>query len=260
MRKNVNKEKHSLLRWILALVGALLVLLGFAAGWKWVLSQPERNPYTAEDFVFENGYLTCLTTESTLGIDVSQYQGEIDWHQVRQAGIEFAFIRLGYRSARDGRLYEDKQARKNLQMALDAGLKVGGYVFSQAMTEEEARQEAQLAIQMVKDYPITLPVAFDWEYVDINSRTDAMTPEQMTACIHSFCKAVEMEGYESMVYFNRDLANQLLDMGELTQYQIWFAMYDTYPDAPCKPDYWQYTNQGTVPGIEGNVDLNLFLR
>jgi GH25 family lysozyme M1 (1,4-beta-N-acetylmuramidase) len=218
---------------------------------------PERNPYTAQDFAYENGYLTCKTTKSALGIDVSRYQGEIDWQQVRQAGVEFAFIRLGYRSFKDGLLYEDRNARKNLQQALDAGLEVGGYIFSQAMTEKDAKEEAQLAISVVKDYAITLPVTFDWEFVDDNPKTDGMTENLMTACIHSFCAEVEAAGYESMVYFNRDLSRRVVDVWELKKYQIWFAMYDTYPDAPCKPHYWQYTDKGTVPGIEGDVDLNL---
>lgn len=245
--------KSRILFLIMALLTALLVFLGYIA-----LSFPEENPYTAQDFVYENGYLTCKTAKSALGIDVSRYQGEIDWRQVRDAGVEFVFIRLGYRSSKDGQLYEDLHAKENLQGALDAGLKVGGYLFSQAMSEQEAREEAEFAISIVKDYEINLPLVFDWETVDTNVKTRTMHKELMTKCIHSFCKAVEKAGYESMVYFNRDFSRKYVDVWELRNYQIWFAMYEAYPDAPFKPDYWQYTNKGTVPGIEGNVDLNLW--
>ena len=259
MGRNENEQKSGLVDKIRILAAIFLMLVGFAAIFTWVQSRPEPNPYQAEDFErnADNGYLTCKTTKTSLGIDVSRYQGEVDWKQVHQAGVEFVFVRLGYRSSEDGKVYEDPMARKNLQGALDAGLEVGGYVFSQAMTPEEAREEAALGISVANDYEITLPLSFDWEYIDQNQRTEAMYTELMTACIHSFCEEVEKAGYEPMVYFNRDLSNRLLDMKALKKYQIWFAMYDTYPNAPCKPHYWQYTNQGNVPGIEGNVDLNL---
>ena len=159
----------------------LVFLLCFAVIWTWELSQPKPNPYTSENFAYVNGYLTCKTEKSALGIDVSRYQGEIDWQKVREAGVEFAFIRLGYRSSGDGKLSEDVMARKNLQGALAAGLEVGGYVFSQAMTPEEAREEAALAVSVVKDYKITYPVAFDMEYIpNDTARIDKLSKIQIT--------------------------------------------------------------------------------
>ena len=122
---------------------------------------------------------------------------------------------------------------------------------------EEAQAEAEFAVTILKDFAIDLPVAYDWETV--SGETYKMTPENMTACIRGFCSVIEKAGYKSMVYFNKDHANRLLNVEELAGYRIWFAMYDTYPDAPCKPDYWQYTNQGSVPGIQGNVDINIYL-
>ena len=220
---------------------------------------PYINPYRAEDFVPENGFLKCLTTESTVGIDVSYYQGEIDWQQVRQAGIEFAFVRLGYRQSGDGQLGEDEMARQNLQGASEAGIKVGAYFFSQATDPEEAREEALFALKILNEYPLDLPLAYDWETVSGSNRTDGMTRQTLTDCVDTFCSTVEEAGYETVVYFNRDLSRNLLDVRQLKGRQVWFAMYDSYPDVPCKPDYWQYTDQGTVPGIEGFVDLNLYL-
>lgn len=220
---------------------------------------PYINPYGPEDFVSENGYMTCLTTESVPGIDVSYYQGDIDWQQVREAGIEFAFVRLGYRRSADGTLGEDEMARKNLREAADAGLKVGAYFFSQAVTAEEAREEAKFALSILEEFPLDLPLVYDWETVEGSQRTTDMTRNTLTECVEAFCSEVEDAGYNSMVYFNRDLSKTLLDVRKLGSRSVWFAMYDTYPDAPCKPDYWQYTDQGTVPGIEGYVDLNLYL-
>ena len=253
----LQENKRKLRRWILSSLVIVVVAVGFWLSWQYLLPIPEENPYGPEDFVSENGYLHCKTPGSMLGIDVSHYQGEIDWQKVRDSGVEFAFIRIGLRSARDGRLYEDDRVRENLQGAKDAGLKVGAYFFSQAMSEAEAQAEAEFAVTILKDFAIDLPVAYDWETV--SGETYKMTPENMTACIRGFCSVIEKAGYKSMVYFNKDHANRLLNVEELAGYRIWFAMYDTYPDAPCKPDYWQYTNQGSVPGIQGNVDINIYL-
>ena len=258
-RKKRKKQKtYPLLGMLLALL--LLVALPLVLmklGERQLL--PYINPYRAEDFTLENGYMTCLTTDSALGIDVSYYQGQIDWQQVREVGVEFAFVRLGYRRASDGVLGEDEMAKLNLQGASEAGIKVGAYFFSQAVTPEEAREEAELALQILGDYELDLPLAYDWETVEGSARTETMTRQTLTDCVDTFCSVIEKAGYETMVYFNRDLSKTLLDIRQLQGRPVWFAMYDTYPDAPCKPDYWQYTDKGTVPGIEGYVDLNLYL-
>lgn len=259
-RKRRKKQKNHPL---LGLVLALLLLLAFPLlliklGDRQALL-PYINPYRAEDFVLEDGFMTCLTTDSVPGIDVSYYQGDIDWEQVRGAGIEFAFVRVGYRRSGDGALGEDSMARQNLQGAKAAGLKVGAYFFSQATTAEEAREEAAFAIEILKDYELDLPLTYDWETVEGTARTDGMTRQTLTECIEAFCTEAEKAGYDTMVYFNRDLSKSLLDIRELKGRPVWFAMYDSYPDAPCKPDYWQYTDEGQIPGIEGNVDLNLYL-
>lgn len=258
-RKSRKKQKTNPM---LGLVFALLLLLALPLvllklGNRQLL--PYINPYRPEDFVVEDGFMTCLTTDSVPGIDVSYYQGEIDWQQVREAGIEFAFIRVGYRRSADGVLGEDELARYNLQAAREAGIKVGAYFFSQAISPEEAREEAQFALALLQDFPLELPLAYDWETVPGSARSEVMTRQTLTDCIEAFCSTVEKAGYESMVYFNRDLSRTLLDVRQLQGRQVWFAMYDSYPDAPCKPDYWQYTDEGTVPGIEGYVDVNLYL-
>ena len=257
-RRRRKKKNHALLRIVLALVLLVMAmpLLGKLRKQEPLL--PQSNPFRAADFAYENGRMVCLSAESVPGIDVSYYQGKIDWEQVRQSGVEFAFIRVGYRSSADGLIYEDKTARQNLQQASAAGVKVGAYFFSQALSVKEAMEEAVFAIKVVKDYKLDLPLVYDWETVSGSNRTDGMTQETLTSCAKTFCSAVEAAGYDSMVYFNRDLSRTLLDVSKLTGIPVWFAMYDSYPDAPCKPDYWQYTDKGTVPGIEGYVDLNLY--
>lgn len=245
--------------WLVGLILLLIVPLVMLILWKPPGQQIPANPYRAEDFTTENGYMTCLTADSVPGIDVSYYQGQIDWEQVRQSGIDFAFIRVGYRHSRDGTVSEDGLAKKNLEGAAAAGLKVGAYFFSQAVTPEEAVEEAECALEVLKEYKLDLPVAYDWERVREDGRTQGMTRQTLTQCIEAFCGTVEGAGYETMVYFNRDLSQTLLDVSKLSDTPVWFAMYGSYPDAPCKPDYWQYTDQGTVPGIDGYVDLNLYL-
>lgn len=250
------RRRRPLLRLVL-LLAALFFLAMFLLDRWCLMDQP--NPYGPEDFVSKDGYLTCLSTESVPGIDVSYYQGQIDWQKVRQSGIEFAFIRVGYRSSVDGVIYEDEMARRNLREAAEAGVKVGAYFFSQALSPQEAVEEARFAIDVLKEYKLDLPLVYDWETVEGSNRTDGMTRETLTNCVRAFCMAVETAGYDSMVYFNRDLSQSLLDVKKLYGIPMWFAMYDTYPDAPCKPDYWQYSDKGKVPGIKGEVDLNLYL-
>ena len=218
--------------------------------------QTAKNGFGPEDFYREGERLVCLSADAVTGIDVSYYQGQIDWPQVKASGIEFAFVRLGYRSADDGSLHIDETAQRNLTQAKEAGLLVGAYFFSQAVTPVEASQEAEFALEILADYELDLPLAYDWEIVDQGARTQGMTKENLMACVDVFCTKVEAAGYDSLVYFNRDISRRLLDLDRLHR-EIWFAMYDSYPDLPQKPRYWQYTDEGKVPGIQGNVDLNL---
>lgn len=255
-KKQKNQPLARLVLCLMLLLGTFFAVVKLGGG-EGLL--PQINPYREEDFALEGGYLTCLTTDSCPGIDVSYYQGEIDWAQVRQSGIAFAFVRLGYRRSADGVLGVDERAAQNLRGASAAGIKVGAYFFSQATSAQEAREEARFALEILGDLPLDLPLAYDWETVEGSIRTDGMTRQTLTECVEAFCSEVEAAGYESMVYFNRDLSRTLLDIRKLGSRPVWFAMYDTYPDAPCKPDYWQYTDQGTVPGIKGYVDINLYL-
>lgn len=218
--------------------------------------EPLKNPYTSEDFAYVGNFLTCLKGESTAGIDVSSHQGEIDWQQVKAAGIDFAIIRLGYRGYESGLLHEDAYARQNLKEARAAGLRIGGYFFSQAISSEEAREEAELALEILDGMSLDLPLAFDWEYVADSARTGQTDRQTLTAAAEAFCERVKAAGYAPMLYFNRDLADSLLDVTAF-EYPYWLAMYSDIMDYPYRLKLWQYTDKGRVPGIEGDVDLNI---
>ncbi len=219
---------------------------------------PEANTLLPEDFTYINGYLTCLTEESILGIDVSSHQKEIDWEQVKAAGVEFVMIRAGYRGLDLGGLYADEYAQSNYQGAKKAGLQIGAYFFSQATTPAEALEEAEFALEITKDWVMEFPLVFDWEHSGEENRVAYMTAPQITECTKVFCEAVQASGRTPMVYFNLQQARSLLLLELLTDYPFWLAMYTDDFIYEYKVDMWQYTCEGTVPGIEGNVDINLY--
>ena len=147
---------------------------------------------------------------------------------------------------------------ENIQGALDAGLKVGVYFFSQAITVEEALEEADYILKRIKSYDITMPVVFDWEYISAEARTANMDRETLTACYVAFCDRIAEAGYTPMSYFNTYQARDLMDLTQLEDYPFWLALYSSRMTFPYRIEMWQYTDSGTVPGIEGKVDINLY--
>lgn len=223
------------------------------------LPPPTENVFTPMDFAYDGDYLTCLTDESLLGIDVSRYQGQIDWQQVKAAGVEFVMIRLGFRGyGTAGNLNEDPFAQENYQGAKEAGLKVGGYFFSQAISVEEAVEEARYAMQIASGWEMEMPLVYDWECLADDYRTVGVDARMLTDYTKAFCDTVEAAGYDSMIYFNPDQSRKQMYLEELADYGFWLAMYTDQMDYPYKVDMWQYTNEGVVPGINGSVDINLF--
>lgn len=220
-------------------------------------SQLEENPFTASDFRTIGNYLTCTAVPTRRGIDVSEYQEDIDWTQVRSAGFDFAFIRIGYRGYTTGGIFEDDRARENLAQAREAGLDVGVYFYAQAISPAEAAEEAAWCLEFLGDEALDLPVVYDWEYVGGTARTAGMDKATLTECVRAFCDAVELGGYDSMVYFNPHVGSDLLDLEALEGYPWWLAHYQDTLDYPYKVDLWQYTETGSVPGIEGDVDIDL---
>jgi len=221
-------------------------------------SQLPENPLSAEDFAFAGDYLTCLSADTTVGVDVSFWQETVDWAQVRDAGMDFAMLRLGYRGTTSGAIAEDDYLRANYAGATDAGLQVGGYFFSQAITPEEAVEEAKFVLELIRDWNITMPIVYDWEYVGEDARTANMDARTLTDCTKAFCRTIEDAGYKAMIYFNEDQSHKQMYLEELTDYKFWLAQYKDALDYPYQVDMWQYTCTGSVPGIGGNVDINLF--
>jgi GH25 family lysozyme M1 (1,4-beta-N-acetylmuramidase) len=244
-----------------AFVGlALLVLLLCSDGISFSFRDPRipANPYGPGDFAYEDGFLTCLVGESVLGIDVSEHQGQIDFQAVKAAGIEFVIIRLGYRGYETGILHEDSFCQTYYTQAKAAGLKVGAYFFSQAVSVEEARQEANFAMEVCKDWELDLPLAYDWEYVSSSARTAGVGADLLTQCTIAFCDAVAAAGYTPMNYFNISQSENLLHQERLTGYDFWLAHYSDEMIYPYKVRMWQYTSSGSVSGINTRVDINLW--
>lgn len=213
--------------------------------------------YTPEDFRFEGDALVCTAGSTVMGIDVSSHQGSIDWPMVAEAEVKFVFVRLGYRGYEAGNLQNDLYADLNLHGARNAGIAVGAYFFSQAVTVEEAEEEAAFALKILEDFPLDLPLVYDWEYVSDTARTANVDKRTLTDCTLAFCNAVKDAGYRPMIYFNSSQAKNMLYMQELEAYPWWLAKYDLSLEFPCRVDQWQYTNQGTLPGISVIVDINL---
>lgn len=223
------------------------------------LPPPEENPYGPLDFQYQGKYLTCLTGRSVLGIDVSAHQQQIDWQAVADAGVEFVMIRAGYRGYETGQLQEDVCAQRNYAGARQAGLLVGAYFFSQAVSPAEAREEAIFFLQIIRDWQLDMPAVYDWEHMGEDSRGARADARTVTECTRTFCQTVEAAGYVPMVYFNRHHAMDYLYLEELTEYPFWLALYSDRMTYPYRVEMWQYTEEGKVPGIEGFVDINLWL-
>ena len=222
---------------------------------------PDPNPYGRLDFQYQrHNYLYCLRTESYAGVDVSAYQGDINWKKVAASGIDFAMIRLGYRGyGKAGRLVEDDWAQKNLFEASREGLSIGAYFFSQALTFQEVDEEIQFMLDILGDYTLDMPIVLDWEIPTPEARTASMDAETLTALHLYFCEQMDALGYQPMVYFNWHQSENLLYLNQLEEYPFWLALYQDRMTYPWKVEMWQFTCTGKVPGIRGDVDVNIYM-
>ena len=211
-----------------------------------------------DKFYTENGRVNYRGEETMTGIDVSSWQGTIDWNKVASDGIDFAIIRLGYRGYGTGAICLDSCFQQNIQGALDAGLKVGVYFYSQAINTDEAKEEADYVLSYLKDWNISLPVVFDWEIVGGSAaRTYGLDTNTLNQCAAAFCGAMEDAGYQTMIYFNKYLGYRKYDLSQLTDAGFWYAEYTSKPTFYYDFKMWQYSSKGSVAGISGNVDMNL---
>lgn len=242
--------------WELAVISAILlfsVIAVIVLGQKPVPQSPAETAPTAP---------TVAPTEATVppvpGIDVSEHQAQIDWQQVKASGIQFVMIRVGWRGSTQGELFPDTLAQTHYAGAKAAGLKVGAYIFSQATTAQEGKEEAEYLLEQTKDWEIDLYLALNWEHTDDAHRTAAVDARGLTDITKAFCQTVEMANKRSIIYFDAYLASTRLYPEELKGYPFWLAQYADRMDFSHPVTMWQYTSTGTVPGIDGDVDRNLY--
>ena len=186
------------------------------------------------------------------GIDVSQWQGNIDWQKVKGAGVQFAMLRAGY-----GRNNLDTKFHRNAKGAVAVGIPVGLYWFSYALNVEMAKKEAQYAVELAKKYKITWPIAYDLEYDTVSYAAKngvTITKSLATQMAIAFCEEIKRLGYIPMVYTNLDYLNRYFDRSKLP-YDLWYAQYASAASVADK-EIWQYSSKGSMPGIAGNVDMN----
>lgn len=201
--------------------------------------------------------LQASVGNAAVGIDVSKWNKEIDWDKVKNAGVEFAIIRAGYRGSSTGSLVEDPFFAQNIKGAQAAGIKVGLYFFTQAVNTVEAVEEASMVIALTKDYHLDYPVFIDTESAGGDGRADGLDVETRTQVCEAFCTTIENEGYRAGVYGSRNWFNSRLTTARLEKYCIWLAEYRNAPLYQGYYQMWQHTSKGRIDGIQGNVDMNI---
>ena len=202
--------------------------------------------------------LQNTTGNSRVGIDVSKWNGDIDWDKVKNAGVEFAIIRAGYRGSSTGSLVEDPYFAANMKGARASGIPVGVYFFTQAVNEVEAVEEASAVLQLIREYQLDYPVFIDTEGAGGGGRADELDVETRTLVCEAFCRTIENAGYHAGVYASRNWYNNRLHADRLDgQYCIWLAEYRSVPLYQGYYQLWQYTSKGKIDGLSGNVDMNI---
>lgn len=227
-----------------------------------ILEKLAKNTYDPDSFMADGDgvmhYYVDGERASRKGIDVSRYQDKIDWEKVAADEVDYAFIRLGIRGYTEGEILEDETFERNISGALKNDIDVGVYFFTQAMSVEEAEEEAEFVIDSIAPYKVTYPVVIDVEAVtSTNARGNDLTSEERTEYCIAFCEKVKEAGYTPMIYGNLKTFMLLLNIEELEEYDKWFAYYDEAYYFPYDFKIWQYTNKGKVAGIKGDVDLNI---
>ena len=226
----------------------------------------KKNTYDNSNFITDDrGMMTYYIDDqvaSCMGVDLSEYQGEVDFEKVKEQGFEFVILRIGGRYySKEGGLYMDSNFFDYYNAAKDAGLRVGGYFFSQATTAQEAVDEANYVLSQLKNTKLDYPIAFDWEIIEGDTaRTDVVTGDELTQCAIAFCDTIKSAGYESIIYSNTSLMYYMYDLELLKDYDFWIADYENHPSMYYHFTMWQYDIEGQVDGIEGNVDMNICLK
>lgn len=227
-----------------------------------ILDTLAKHPYLSENFIHtDEGFLEYYKNGKLVshkGIDVSRYQEKIEWDKVANDGVEYAFIRLGIRGYTEGDIKKDDTFEYNIKGALNNNIAAGVYFFTQATSEEEAKEEAEFVLDTLAPYHITYPVVIDVEAVsNNNARTKNLTKEERTKYCITFCETIKQAGYTPMIYGNLKTFMLMLDIEQLEEYDKWFAYYDDEFYFPYQFKVWQYTDKGSIDGIKGDVDINI---
>ena len=225
-----------------------------------VETDPNMHTYNWDNLTWRNGFPTYEDDSytSVIGIDVSSHQKSIDWSAVKNSGVKFAMIQVGYRGYETGTLMDDAYFEENIQGAIENGIDVGVYFFSQAVSAEEARAEADFVLERVKKYKLQLPIVFDLEEVsNATDRVENTTSEERTQAAVTFMNHIKNAGYQAMVYSSSQLFETVFDINYLHDYDFWVADYSSVPNFNYHFSIWQYTDAGTVDGISTNVDMNI---
>lgn len=225
----------------------------------------KKHEYAYENFVKQENEEIVYVDEgknirSKKGIDVSKHQGKIEWDKVSEDDVSYAFIRAGYRGSSEGKLVEDEFFVDNVEGAAENGVDIGIYFYTQAMTPQEAKEEAEFVIELIEPYDIAYPVVLDLEETDASARTAKMTKEEYTKVAIAFCETIKEAGYTPMIYGNLKTFMIMLDMEQLEDYEKWFAYYDETVYFPYAFNVWQYSSKGNIAGINGDVDLNICMK
>lgn len=193
------------------------------------------------------------------GVDVSRFQGNVEWNKVKNDGYEFTYIRAGYRGYEKGTLSEDEKFVDNIEGANAAGMDVGVYFFTEAITVAEGIEEAEFVLELIDGYNVNLPIVIDVEESanKNKSRSRNLSPEDRTAIVKAFCERIKEAGYTPMIYGNLKSHMRMTNIEELEEYDKWFAYYRFPLKFPYKFRVWQYTSTGKVDGINGDADLNI---
>lgn len=230
---------------------------------EWVLISPylPKHEYDFTKLVCQSDrmkYYENGSQVSYVGVDVSKLQDYIDFIKVKRAGIDFVMIRVGARGYGTGQLIVDDYFNENIKRATDAGLDVGVYFYSQAITKEEAVEEANLVLENLGEYSISYPVAFDMELVSNDTaRIDGLSRSERTDIAKTFLDTIEEAGLKTVIYGNKEWLIKEIDMSKLTAYDVWYAEEADIPDYPYRFTMWQYSTRGSVDGIAGLVNLNI---
>lgn len=195
-------------------------------------------------------------------IDVSTYNGDIDWNAVKAAGVDYAIIRVGYRGYGTARLVQDRRFEQNMRGAINAGIRVGAYIVTQAVNTEEAVEEASFIVEKCRGYNVTLPLAIDVEWTtNRDGRADYISASTRTDVINAFARTVMNSGYTAMAYANKDWFENKIYSGNLfSSCKIWLAQYrNTEYTYGGRVNMWQYTSKGRVDGINGDVDISAWV-